>query len=333
MPEANRKARWRSRMIRSVLIAIGLLLVPYALSRLLSPWRTVTRHEIPVPNPAPPATSNVLRIASYNIAHGRGNGAASENWTGESRVQRLNRLRDIAAVIRSMDADAVVLNEVDFDSSWSHGLNQARELATMSGYQHWVEQRNLDFRVLFWKWRFGNAILSKYPITNADVIDLPGYAKLETVLAGKKRGVACDIQWNDQLIRVASVHLSHRSEHLRVKSAERLSAMATNTSIPFFVVGDLNSTPPGFPGSMTNAENRNAIAVLDESGQFRRVPASVPDKKGMTFHSLNPQRVIDWILIPQDWEFQSYEVTLSDLSDHRPLLVTVLPTSEPVTPR
>lgn len=257
-------------------------------------------------------------MTCFNIAHGRG--VADSNWDGHEPTERISRLEEIADLLRTIDADIVVLNEVDFDSSWSHSVNQARFLAEKAGYPHWAEQRNLDFRVLVWTWRFGNAVLSKYPITNARIADMPSYSAWEALLAGKKRGVICDIRVRDDSFRVMGVHLSHRSESVRVRSAAVLVDIATNSELPTFVAGDLNSTPTGFPYSVSDPNGNNAIQTLDESGRFSRFPR-IPEVSSdyLTFHSVEPRSIIDWILIPSDWVFSRYTVDAAQLSDHRPV--------------
>jgi endonuclease/exonuclease/phosphatase family metal-dependent hydrolase len=149
-------------------------------------------------------------------------------------------------------------------------------LAEWTGYPYWVEERNLDFRLLFWKWRFGNAILSKHPITETTVIDLPGFWALESLPVGKKRGVVCDIQVGGKLIRIAGVHLCHRSEPFRAKPADPLGAMAAESPHAFCVIGDLNSTAPKFRLPANVPQGVNAIRVLDACERLRRSPRSKP---------------------------------------------------------
>jgi endonuclease/exonuclease/phosphatase family metal-dependent hydrolase len=175
-----------------------------------------------------------------------------------------------------------------------------------------------------WKWRFGNAVLSKYPITDARIVDLPGYSTWETILAGKKRGVVCDIRLEDQVIHVIGAHLSHRSEALRVASAARLVDMASASRLPTIIAGDLNSTPSGFPHSMEDPNRNNAMDTLAQSGRFKRSPTSLPlTDNDLTYHSTVPAAVIDWVLIPPHWKFLQYRVELSQLSDHRPVYADV----------
>ena len=142
-------------------------------------------------------------------------------------------------------------------------------------------------------------------------------------MAGKKRGLCCEIELGDSLVRVAAIHLSHRSEDVRVESARMLCELAKSGSSPLVIAGDFNSSPPEFALSATSARGENAVAILDESTLFRRFPDAMPDETGMTFHADDPTRVIDWIMIPQDWRFDAYDVVDSTLSDHRPVVATI----------
>jgi endonuclease/exonuclease/phosphatase family metal-dependent hydrolase len=298
-----------------------ILIGPWAFSRVLSPWRQVTVF-CSTDTIAPPSANSHIQVASYNIAHGRG--LVNSNWDGGSHQDRMQRLDSIAELLRTIDADVVVLNEVDFDSSWSHSVNQAEYLANKAGYPYRIEQRNFDFRLLFWTWRFGNAVLSRYPITDATVIDLPGYSLWESALAGKKRSLNCEIDLGEQSVRVIAAHLSHRSEPLRIRSAAMVAEIAADSSLPTIIAGDLNSTPPGFPQCVTDTNGNNAIQLLDSCQHFQRMPIDPPEDDSLyTYDSANPVSVIDWLLIPQDWQFTGYHVEQSELSDHRPIWATI----------
>lgn len=309
----------RRRIIsRVVCLALVLTLVPYIFSRVASSWRCLSIHASPSAD-APTLNGRPLRIACYNIAHGRGQ--STSNWTGESRIIRQQRLDEIAKQIALIDADIIILNEVDFDSSWSFSVNQAKYLADAAGYAYRAEQRNLDFRVLFWKWRFGNAVLSRFPIRDATVLNFPNYSQAETLLAGKKRGVECVVDVEGTLIDVAGVHLCHRDEGVRTKSVELL----VKKTKPKLIAGDFNSTPAGFPQSTTDASMGNAMDKVDKSDLFQRRPIDLPvGESDFTFHSSDPRSVIDWILASDDWEVVEYKAIPSLLSDHRMLVAEVL---------
>ncbi len=312
----------RTKLFRRICLATIILflivLVPYCFSRIASCRRRVSVHSIANLS-VDHGDDSALKIACYNIAHGRG--LAASNWRGGTAEERTTRLAQIADLLRALDADIVVLNEVDFDSSWSLSKNQARFLATQAGYPYWAEQRNLDFRVLFWKWRFGNAVLSRYPIIQASVIDLPEFSTVETLFAGKKRGVNCTIAVDGVNLRILGVHLSHRSEVIRSRSAEMITEIASSDTVPTIVAGDLNSSPTGFPNSQSDTNVGNAVDILDASSLFQRRPEQpTVDPAGQTFRADQPKWIIDWILVPRNCRILDYRVESSTLSDHRPVV-------------
>ncbi|MBL8820364.1 MAG: endonuclease/exonuclease/phosphatase family protein [Planctomyces sp.] len=310
--------KFRSRPRLAAVIVLASLLVPYGFSRTASYWRRVSIHTGDV-GPTEGRTDETIRVACYNIAHGRG--LATSNWDGGTFEERKARLQQIADLLKELDADIVVLNEVDFDSSWSLNINQAQSLATLSGYPYWAEQRNLDFRILAWNWQFGNAILSKHPITHASELDLPGYSTVEACLAGKKKGLSCTIAHDSGELRIIGVHLCHRSEEIRVQSAQVIAEIASSDAIPTIVAGDFNSTPTGFPNSQTGPLGDNAMDVLDASRVFHRLPEQPPESPAeLTYHSAQPEKTIDWILIPKNFRFIKYHAEDSPLSDHRPVI-------------
>ena len=316
----------RRKTLAAAGIVLAVLLGPWLWSRFQS---TANRIKVTAASDAiTAAEKNSLRVACYNIAHGRG--LAESNWDGGDAATRLVRLDDIAELLREIDADIVVLNEVDFDTSWSNNVNQAAFLAEKAGYRFHVEERNLDFRVLHRTWRFGNAILSKYPISDAAAVDLPSFAGWETMLAGKKRAVRCDVTAGQKKFRIFGLHLSHRSEEVRERSAAKVVQLVRESPHPCVVMGDLNSTPPGFPKSSETPDGKNAITTIDTSAdlhrQFVDVLAYGPqhalpfNEKNLTFRADDPQIIIDWIYLSQSMEFEQYRTVNSLLSDHRPVV-------------
>ncbi len=310
-------------MIVAVLVTVTIGL-PYIFSRAASPFRRVQVFETRVPEqPVAGATRGQIKIATFNIAHGRG--IVRSNWDGGTRAERQFRLDKIAQLLREVDADVVVLNEVDFDASWSYSVNQAAFLAEKAGYSHRVEQRNVDARLGLWTWKFGNAVLSRFPISEGQVIELPGYAWWETILGGKKCGVTCNLDTGAGDATVVAVHLSHRREAIRVASADAIVELARQNALPVIVAGDFNSTPPGFPHSEV-ADGRNAMQVFAASDLFRQQPEKAPaEAAGLTFHSQQPTMLIDWILTPRDWGVSDYRVVDTELSDHRLVVTTTTP--------
>lgn len=292
----------------AVLLCFAVL--PWMVSRALAPSRQL-KTVAPTAYEPPRARVPALTVASWNLAHGRG--LAEGNWEGGDTEERARRLEAIADRMRSLDADVFVLNEVDFDSSWSSRVDQAQYLAEELGYPWRAEVRNLDFAVGPLRFAFGNVVLSRFPILEARVVDLPAHAEWEAAVVGKKRGldVTLDVGGGEAL-RVLAVHLEHRREAARVAAAELLSDLLLDEDLPTVVVGDLNSSPPG-PGHQRAADGSNALEVLVEAGDLRGGPGAP------TFPADDPRWPIDWVLTTSDLERGDDRVHPTLLSDHLPI--------------
>ncbi len=329
---ATTRRRRAGRWSLLVLIAVFLSLTGcYTGSRLLSPFKAVqvfaeqsnnSSGELQSNSERNVSNSERLRIGAFNIAHGRGSG--SDNWDGGDRSERERRLREIARFLRDADLDVVVLNEVDFDSSWSHRVNQAEFLAREAGFPYRVEQRNFDAAVPFYSWRFGNAVLSRHPISAARLVEYPAFARWEGILAGKKNGVVCTVDLPDgKQVRVLAVHLSHRSERVRIASARMIAEERERKGPPLIAVGDFNSTPVQYPHAETDTTRQTALSWLLDEGGFTTLLPQADAVQQMTFPSTSPNRVIDWILVDETLQLLSQEVFPLQLSDHRPIIGVV----------
>ncbi len=294
------------------------------ISRLNSSGRQIVIRTLQ-PHTSHPSASqkrSSFTLAIYNIAHGRG--PLDGNMGGGNKQARADRLAEIAQWINANDWDVVVLNEVDFDATWSHGVNQAEILAKAAGMPYWVEQRNLDFSLPFFALRFGNAVLSKFPIGHPRIVDFPAYSSIENALAGKKKGLLCTLDLGpDQSVDLFAVHLEHRDEGVRVRSAKVIDALRQGLERPLILAGDFNSSPPEFPNAVQNNKGETALSFLLQTGAYRTQPESPPGPDGLTFSSTKPQLLIDWILTPQGWAFENYKVHQITLSDHRPVSATL----------
>lgn len=312
-------ARRRTKLLLTLAVLLLVVAGPYVVSRLRSAGRQIRVHSKARPGSAEPVST--VRVLAYNIAHGRG--ATVGNWEGDLAEKR-DRIDGIAALIAEADADVVILNEVDFDSTWSGHQNQAEAIARRAGFSHWTEQRNVDLRFIYGSWKFGNAILSRFPIVDAEIVQFPAHRAWEQLLAGCKQGVVCTLQLSEfQQVRVIAVHLEPRSEAVRAASARMIIDLAESSDAPCIAAGDFNSTPSDFPEAEHSAAGQNAMDVLQKREQFRLYAKNLPSQDEMTFSSTRPTRVIDWVLIPKGWRFADHRTASSKLSDHRPVIATV----------
>ena len=324
--KARRKLLAR-RVRRGALLLAAFVVGWYCVVRIASPWTIVKSITLGQGDPASSGeSSRTLRVGCYNIAHGRGGRLGARNWEGGDTAAKLERLRKIGRLLEDAELDIVVLNEVDFSSFWSGHIDQARVIVGESGHPFLVEQRNIDAGVPFCSARYGNAVLSRYPIVETQLLDYPNVSKLaEVFVGGIKEGVVCTVQLSDgSLVSVVAVHLSHTSEAVRVASARMIVDVQHESTTPLIALGDFNATPRGYPEHETDDAGDNAIEVMSASGQLTTLPTGLPaDPRDFTFPSEDPDQVIDWVFVSRHWRLTEKRVLSSDLSDHLPVVATL----------
>lgn len=176
-----------------------------------------------------------LRAVTFNLLHG---GPASGLWGGDHHLD--DRLAIVTRELRALGPDVVGLQE----SSITQGRHVAARLAADLGL-HWahasatrrVSRIGLLDTLLVWAMNFeeGPAILSRWPILETEVIDLPRCARfydpriaLRAVLA-TPRG----------RMQVFSTHLARDGCQAR-RLAEVVRAYAG--PLPALVMGDFNAS-------------------------------------------------------------------------------------------
>jgi endonuclease/exonuclease/phosphatase family metal-dependent hydrolase len=341
--QRSRFRRWLRRAGWITAVVMLAILVRYTAARLSSGNNAVrvavhldlqaerTSQPVTAPDGESDGTVYTLRVAAWNIAHGRG--TAAGNHDGGTARERIERLREMGEFLRDANLDVVVLNEVDFDAAWSNGVNQADALAQLGGFGWHVEQRNFDVVIPGYTLRFGNAVLSRYPVVEARLVRLPAYRSIEGIFAGSKHALVCTIKLPDgDQVRVLAVHLSHRSEAVRIASVRLIRDLAESSELPLIAAGDFNSAPPGFPLSEPIDSGETALDLLLQDGLFRTTPMENPSPVELTWPATRPDRVLDWITVSGPLEVISKSVYPLELSDHRPVVATVRLTSEQPRP-
>lgn len=297
----------------------------YTISRILSPFYSIKSYQLPI-NISSVESSDELsfRIGSFNIAHARGGEIGASNWQNRTKKDYLRHLNDIASQIKEARLDIIILNEVDFLAAWSFNINQASYIAEKAGYPNVVEQRNMDFAFPFYDFKFGNAILSRYPVIESKYIDFQPYSKLEDIFAGNHDGVLSILQTPLGKIGVIAVHLEYRNEDSRVLAVHQLKEISDNTIVPIVAAGDFNSSPVGYPGSQKTLSGKNALTYFLNKGGFQTHPGVTNDPKNFTFPSGQPKKVIDWIVEKGNLKFVDVHVVRSMLSDHSMIVSSLL---------
>jgi endonuclease/exonuclease/phosphatase family metal-dependent hydrolase len=178
---------------------------------------------LPIPGDETARGERLLRIASYNV----------HKYTGLDFRKDPER---IAAVIRSLDADIVSLQEVLTDTGAAPS-SQLRILAEMTGMHMAVAgptMRKADGQ-------YGNAILSRFPITRVRLHDI-------SLGAFEPRGIIdADIRVGDQTVRVLATHFGLWPMERDRQAQRLLEILSENPAQPLIVMGDMNCWVPGSP--------------------------------------------------------------------------------------
>ena len=351
--DASDDGSWPSRAGRGlalVLLAlVGVTLLWWAVGRIAAGGRAPSVHRWEAPSPAakpgpPPAGGAArarapddavraagadsaggarIRVLAWNLAHGRGDVGPGlfRNYRGGSEEERIARLARIAAVLRRADADVVVLNEVDFRSSWSGGLNQAEVLARAAGYGTWVQQKNYDVRLPFAVFSFGNAVLTRLPVRGARPVGLPPHSSIEALAAGAKTASVVELDTPLGAVSVVPVHLEPRGGATRRAALPVHDSLRRAEAPPLLLAGDFNASPPGWP----RAAHTSAVGELLERGWRSARARGAPVPGELTHPTPEPRKAIDWILAePPLWaaEARVFEADPT-LSDHAPVLAVI----------
>lgn len=281
----------------------------------------MTYHALGTPQAAQ-GNRDDLVVATFNIAHGRGSRFGASNWTARSRQAVRAHLQELAAHIAAGSPDLVVLNEADVDSTWSKRINQPLALAESARFRYVATQRNIDVALPFVAFRFGNAILSRYPLSDCRRVVFAAFSRKERILAGNHDGLLCRARTPLGDVRILAVHLEYRSEWTRVACARAIDRIAAEETTPLIVAGDLNTAPRGLPHHH-EADGVNAMDSLLDSGRFQTLLPPSAAEEHMTFPAEKPDRAIDWILTTPQLKAVSGRVHPSRLSDHLMLSVVL----------
>ena len=325
----TREGSWPARLRRGVglllAVLLGLTLLWWAVGRATAGGRRLSVHHLEAPaRPVPDsAAGREIRVLAWNLAHGRGDAGPGllRNFRGGGDEERVARLARIAAVLRRADADVVVLNEVDFESTWSGGLNQAEVLARAAGYGSWVEHRNFDVRLPFAVFSFGNAVLARPPVRGVRWVALPAHSRIEALAAGAKSGSVVRLDSRLGPVAVMPVHLEPRSGETRRAALPAIWELHEAEASPLVLAGDFNATAPGWPG----ASGPTVVGELLEGGWESLRARGAPGPAELTYPMPEPRTAIDWILAEPPLRVVEARVLDADpgLSDHAPVLAVI----------
>jgi endonuclease/exonuclease/phosphatase family metal-dependent hydrolase len=236
------------------------------------------------PDPSP-GNGREVRVATYNVRSGFG---ADGRFDPDA----------LAAVVTASDADVVVLNEVDRGWLLEGGHDLLRLLATRTGMRAVFAPAADEL--------WGNAVLTRLPVTETRVVDLPraGAAMQRSLLsvvidAGSGRSFA---------VIGTQLHDVDDEPSVRLTQARAVTAEVARLrgrQLPVAVLGDL--------GAERDAPELAPLAILDDAA-----PASGP-----TWPSDDPTVRRDHALVSSDLDSSDPSIPRVTASDHLPIAVTL----------
>lgn len=235
---------------------------------------------------------------TLNVAHGRG---TSFHQLLQHSNETVRNLDSINTLLKQATPDIIAFQEIDGPSFWSGNFNHLEYLASRSDFTHSILASHVEAIGL----SYGTALMSQLDLSNPQVITFgPSLSLVPTGF------VVSTISWpgrEDIGIDVVSVHLDFMSGSIRKKQADELIALLRSRNNRLIIMGDLNS---GW-----FQQNSSAQYLVEKLG----LRAYQPENSALiTFPAFGKR--LDWILISPGFEFSSYEVIGSGVSDHRGVL-------------
>jgi len=220
----------------------------------------------------------------------------------------------IAALIKSTRADAALLQEVDRNTARSGGVDQVAALQKASGF-------DAAFAASLFHYdggEYGIAILSRYGIGFHATVPLP-VVPVQTRAGGSTEPRVALLAFVQRLPatptwRVLNAHLDPAEGAARAQEIAHLVEAyqdAATAKAPVLVGGDFNSAPD------------NAVLQPLRAAGLRDAWSECGSGDGFTYPADTPAKRIDYLFLGDGVHCARAEVIDTQISDHRPLLVTL----------
>lgn len=215
----------------------------------------------------------------------------------------LTKRRDYAAIadaVARCRADIVGLNEVIGGYRFLGLGSQPRKLARLTGFKN----RFFAKAITIPRGAYGNALLSRYPILEAERIKIPYPSKRNGMGHYEKRCILKAHLANGYTVLVTHFGLN------RDEQENAVAAVLENlTEKKCILMGDFNVQPDN--------------DVLSPIRERMRDTAGLLGNAAFSFPSDSPKKKIDYIFVSKDIELISAEIPPITASDHRPYVAVI----------
>ena len=241
----------------------------------------------------------VARVLVYNMHAGKD-------------AKGVDNLARIAALVDSLHADIVLLQEVDVNTQRSGRVDQPAVLAKLSGH-HVAFGKSLDYQ----GGDYGIAIMSRWPISSDTTYHLPVEPPQERSGGSYEPRTALRviIATPNGPLAVVNTHLDpsgdDRWRRQEIRTFLGIVDTLRQRGIPTVAGGDLNSTPESSTQQTVRAAGlRDAWTICGQGD-------------GLTYPADSSVKRIDYLYLTGAATCRDAVVITTDASDHRPVLLTV----------
>lgn len=277
-----------------------------------------------------PDSDEELKVITYNIGYASGklnNKAAQFN---ELEIRK--NLAEMAQALRDLDADVIFLQEVDFNSARTFGINQAQYFADALAMPYSASVILWSHNYLPWPYWppsinygrivSGQAVLSKHPILKQEIIPFAKplhYAFWFRWFYPERALQKLEIQIGEAKISAYNIHFEAKHAAARLEQAKILvEKINTDPAQNKIVAGDFNSV--SFPALKETDKTPEAFDYILAHTQLKNAEASpfVLSNRN-TASQWQPFQKIDHILTSPNFELQSMGNRVCEGSDHLPI--------------
>ena len=241
-----------------------------------------------------------IRVLVYNIHAGKD-------------ARGVGNLERVSEIIRSAQAHLVLLQEVDNRTRRSGGVDQLSRLRELTG-MFGVFGKTIDYD----GGEYGIAILSRWAIASSRLVPLPVTIDDSAVRARYEARGALVVRIKEPSgdIRVVNTHLdASRNDSIRIQQANAL----------IFVANEQRKNGFTILGGDFNAEPDSRVAKMFPEDSWRDLFLACNGEGGLTFPADKPVKRIDYLFGSVRVVCTAASVIETDASDHRPIVVEVLP--------
>jgi endonuclease/exonuclease/phosphatase family metal-dependent hydrolase len=245
-------------------------------------------------------------LMTYNIANARG--GDKDFLDPVPPAEQMRNLDNIISVIIESGASIIGLNEIDFNSSRTCGLDQsvyiAVALARIWGVAYIAKGANVrTARVMGLPYfTFGNALVSRYPIEKSSN---NAFGNHVTRIAHQFKGyLDATLKIGSTKLDVVVTHLYDGDVNMRLTETRELKDSLSRRSDRYVLMGDLNSLP--------GHHDSDGGRVIE-----RLAGVAIPVETSILTYSTNrPEHKLDYILTSKHLPSYDSRAISSDASDH-----------------